>query len=340
MGKEKKKRRYGSAVEVAEKRSSGSNYGYIKIPKDVKMFTPEADTVAILDILPYEVTDTNHMDKIEVGTMWYKKPIKIHKNIGPNDDSYVCPTTFNKACPICEHGNELRKDEEVSDKEIDKTKSKFRNIYAVKVREYDGKKKFDKKAIHLFDFSDYLFQEVFETQLKKKKEFDTFFLPETGKSLEITFDEGSFGGFKFAKVTRVDFVDRKKQYDESILDEVPNLDGDVLTILSYDELEAIFFGDDVNVDKEKKEKKSKKGKKEKEEPAQKEKKNKKEKKEKVSEETTTSGTKKGKKKKDKTPKNECSYDHKFGKDCDKFDDCVDCSVWNECKAAKKAAKKK
>jgi len=330
MGKEKKKRRYGSAKEVAEKRSSGSNYGYIKIPKDVKMFTPEADTVAVLDILPYEVTDQNHMDKIEVGTMWYKKPIKIHKNIGPNDDSYVCPTTFGKACPICEHGNELRKDEEVSEKEIDKTKSKFRNLYAVKVREYDGKKKFDKKAIHLFDFSDYLFQEVFETQLKKKAEFDTFFLPETGKSLEITFDEGSFGGFKFAKVTRVDFVDRKKQYDESILDEVPNLDEDVLVVLSYEELEAKFFDDDVaTTEKPKKEKKSKKEKEvepEEEAAPKKEKKSKKDKKEKKS-------------KKDKTPKNECPYDHKFGKDCDKFDDCADCAVWNECKAEKKSLKK-
>jgi len=108
MSKKKdKKRRYGNAREVAEKRSSGANYGYIKIPKDVKMFTPEPETVAVLDILPYEVTDENHMDKIEPGTLWNKKPFKVHKNVGPSDDSYICPTTYNKACPICDHGEEL-----------------------------------------------------------------------------------------------------------------------------------------------------------------------------------------------------------------------------------------
>lgn len=414
MGKDKKKRSYGSAKDVADRRSSGANYGYIKIPKDVKMFTPEADTVAVIDILPYEVSDKNHMDKIEVGTMWYKKPFKVHKGVGPNNDSYVCPTTFGKACPICEHGEELRRNEG-DEKEIEKTRSKFRNLYAVIVKSYDGKKQFDKNVIHLFDFSDFLFQEVFETQLKKKKQFDTFFLPEEGFSLEITFDEGSYGGGKFAKTTRVDFIERKKQYDESILDKVPNLDKDVLTVLSYDELEAKFFGDDVDTTEDEQPKKDKKDKKNK-----KEKKDKEESEPDTSQETTTSGTKKDKKgkKKDKEEpttaelieqaettedlltivktypvtfdkykkelkqiekvkklkkrmleimdssnagegddlpfnktadkkeegkkeksKDTCPYDHKFGKDCDKFADCEDCDLWNECKAAKKASKK-
>ena len=335
MSKKKdKKRRYGNAREVAEKRSSGANYGYIKIPKDVKMFTPEPETVAVLDILPYEVTDENHMDKIEPGTLWYKKPFKVHKNVGPSDDSYICPTTYNKACPICDHGEELRRDEDADDKAIEKTRAKFRNLYVVKVRDYDGKKKFDKKVFHLFDFSDFLFQEVFETQLKKKEGFDSFFLPDEGMSLEITFDEGSFGGHKFPKVTRVDFVDRKKQYDEDIVDEVPNLDEDVLNLLSYDELEAKFFGDDVSVSKseeteEEKPKKKDKKKKKKEKEAEPE----------EAEEVTKKDKKKKKKDKKKDDELECPYDHKFGKDCDKFDDCADCELWNECKAEKKRLKK-
>jgi hypothetical protein len=297
------------------------------------------------------------MDKLEPGTIWYRKPFKIHKNVGPGNDSHVCPTTFGKACPICEHGDELRKDDEADEKKIEKTKVSYRNIYAVKVLSYDGKKKFDKKQIHLFDFSDFLFQEVFETQLKKKKDFDTFFLPDEGKSLEITFDEGSFGGFKFPKVTRVDFVERKKQYDEDIIDEVPNLD-EVLTVLSYDELEAKFYGDDVgNSESEqepKKDKKKKKKKKDKEDaPVEtEEKENKKDKKKKKKakesepeqeseeEQETKKDKKKKKKKGKKEEKLECPYNHKFGKDCDKFEDCADCELWNECKAEKKALKKK
>lgn len=354
MAKNKdKKRHYGNPKDVAEKRSSGANYGYIKIPKDVKMFTPETDTVAVIDILPYEVKDPNHGDKLEVGTIWYKRPFKVHKNVGPNDDSFVCPTTFGKACPICDHGEELKKDPDADEKKIDKTKAKYRNIYAVKVLSYDGKKKFDKKQIHLFDFSDFLFQEVFETQLKKKKDFETFFLPEEGKSLEITFDEGSYNGHKFAKVTRVDFVDRKKQYDEDIIDSVPNLDTDVLNLLTYEELEAKFFGDDMDSSndddtddtpkKDKKKKKEKKKEKKEEAPVEKDKKKKKDKKEKEPEpeepEEEPKKDKKKKKNKDKEEKLDCPYNHKFGKDCDKFDDCADCELWNECKAEKKALKK-
>jgi hypothetical protein len=351
MAKKDKKRRYGSARENAEKRGSGANYGYIKIPDKVKMFTPEADTTALIDILPYEVTDKHHMDKIEAETLWYKKPFKVHRYIGVNNDSFVCPTTFGKPCPICEHGTELRK-ESADEKLIDKTKAKYRNLYAIIVREYDGKKKFDKDTIHLFDFSDPLFQKVFETQLKRKKEFDNFFLHDEGCSLEITFDEDSFGGNKYAKVTRVDFVERKKQYKEEILDRIPNLD-ECLIQTPYDELEAIFFGesgveDDDENDAPKGKKKNKKAKEDDDDDDVKpeKKKDKKKKKEEPEpdedeeEDLTPPKKKKDKdKKKKKKVKDECPYNHTFGKDCDKFDDCEDCDLWNECKAAKKALKK-
>jgi len=32
---------------------------------------------------------------------------------------------------------------------------------------------------------------------------------------------------------------------------------------------------------------------------------------------------------------ECPFDHTFGKDNDKFDDCDDCEIWNECNEMKK-----
>jgi len=347
MGKNKKKRRYGNAVENAEMRSSGANYGYLKLPEGVRVFNPEIETVAVIDILPYEVTDKNHMDKIEVDTVWYKKPFKIHREVGVENDSVVCPTTFGKPCPICEHQATLREDGDTNEETLKKLNAKYRSLYVVKVRSYDGKKKFDKKEYHLFDFSDHLFQKIFETQLKRKEAFADFFLPDSGKSLEITFDKKSFGeGKPFPIATRIDFVDRKKQYKEDVIDEIPNLD-EVLTLLPYEELEAKFHNDDVDTG---------------ETSDKKEKKDKKKKNEKIdkihpyvvkinkipSEEAITSDTKKDKKekkgkksKKDKKEKvkDECPYGHKFGKDCDKFDDCTSCDVWNECKAKKKELKK-
>lgn len=324
MGKEKKKRRYGDAVANAEMQSSGASYGYLKLPKGTRIFNPEIETVAVIDIIPYEVTDKNHMDKIDVDTIWYKKPFKIHRDIGVENETVVCPTTFGKPCPICEYQAELREDPETKEDTLKALNVKYRDLYVVKVRSYDGKKKFDKKEFHLFDFSTHLFQKIFTNQLKKKEAFKTFFLPDSGKSLEITFDKKSFGeGNPFPIATRVDFVDRKKQYDEDILDEVPNLDK-VLTILSYEDLETKFHKDDVDTSSEK---------------PKKDKKKKDKKKSKLEENTSSGSTKKDKKKK-KVSKDECPYDHRFGKDCDKFDDCADCAIWNECKVEKKALKKK
>lgn len=419
-----KKRHYGSARENAESRASGASYSQFN-RKGIPMFSPEADTTAIIDILPYEVTDKNHMDKIKPGTLWYKKPYRIHKRVGAgNGEDMVCPNSVGKPCPICEQRDELYS-QNADKKVIAKTKSSLRNVYAVKVREYDGKKKFDKDAIHLFDFSDYLFQEPFEKQLKKKDRFDNFFSHDEGCSLELTFDEESFEKSKYPVVTRVEFVERKKQYKESILDEVPNLD-EVLIVPTYEELEEKFFiesgvadtePDDTESKKDKKKKKKSKddtpeqheeekrsekynkfkedkksdkkekknkNKKKKEEPTLSEvvestesvedllsiakenagtfglfkkelKKIEKPKKLKArmleiieesqelpfndtadkSEEGEKSKGKKGKKK----DKEKCPYNHKFGVDTDSYDDCSDCDLWNECKAAKKAAKK-
>ena len=339
MGKKDKKRRFGGARANAEQRSSGSGFGYIKLPKDFKFFSPENECVVTLDIFPYEVTNKHHLDKIEKGDYWYKAPFKVHRKIGPTKDAYVCPTSYGKSCSICDRIEDLRnEDTKDNAKEIDALKLSLRNLYVVKVREYEGtKKKFDKKAFHLFDISDYCFQDVFETQLKKKEEFDDFFDPENGCSLEITFDATTFGSSKpFPKATRVDFIKRKKQYDEDIVDDIPKLD-DLLTVLSYEELEDLYHGAPAD-DDEQEEKKSKKKKDKKKDKEDTESEEKTSKKDKDKKKDKKSGKKKDKKK-EETKKDECPYGYKFGKDVDKKDECEDCEVWNECKAAKKAKKK-
>lgn len=299
MGK-KEKRRYGDAVANAEMRSNGASYGYLKLPEGVRVFNPEIETVAAIDIMPYVITDKKHMDKIEVDTVWFKKPFKIHREVGVENDTVVCPTTFGKPCPICEHQQVLRDSDETDEEKLKKLNVKYRDLYVVKVLEYDGKKKFDSKAFHIFDFSTHLFQKIFENQLKRKKDYANFFIPESGKSLEITFDKKSFGeGKPFPIATRVDFLERDKQYDEDIVDKVPNLD-EILTVLPYEELEAKFFGDDTSDSDEeptKKDKKKKKSKDAEPEPEEEPKKGKKSKKEKEPEPEVEEPNKKDKKKK-------------------------------------------
>lgn len=239
----------GKIKQNAETRKRTSSYGYLNIPKGVDVFNAEPGSKVTFDIMPYTVTDKHHLDAptAEVGELWYKKPFRTHRSVGVNNDTVVCPTTFGKKCPICEYRNKLRKEGGDED-EIKALKPSERNLYAIILR---GKKANDK--VHLFDFSDYLFQERFEEQLQDWDEFESFPDHTCGSSITVRFAENNFGGNKFADPTRFDFVARPTQYDDDILKTIPNLD-EVLNLLSYEELRAKFFEiDDESEDDEEEE---------------------------------------------------------------------------------------
>src|SRR5690606_7808281 len=85
------------------------------------------------------------------------------------------------------------------------------------------------------------FQDKLNEEMQENEEYETFPDLEEGYTLRIRFAEGSFGTNKFAEVSRIDFIERKKPYDESILEKIPSLD-DMLEILPYPTIEAMFFG--------------------------------------------------------------------------------------------------
>ena len=241
MAKKKRASFRGKTKTNASKRRQARGFDYLQVPSGVEIFKPEIDTKVTIDFMPYEVTDKNHPDKDErneiatVGTYWYKRPFKVHQQIGANNEKAICPRQFGKPCPICDYRDELKKNDGDKD-EISTLYPKDRNLYAIMFPE-------DKKLkgqIFLFDISDYLFQEKFESQLQDQEEFDIFPDPTEGMSVKIAFGEGSFGTNKYAEPTRFDFVERRKQYTDDILDEVPKLD-ECFVILSYDELKSKFF---------------------------------------------------------------------------------------------------
>jgi hypothetical protein len=245
-----KSRFKGRIKENAKKRKRGSAYGYLIIPQGVEVFNPEPDTTVKMDIMPYEVTDKKHPDSpiAEVGELWYKRPFKIHRDVGVDNDKEVCLTSFGKKCPICEYRTKLLR-EDGDKKEADALKPSNRNLYAIIIK---GKKGEDK--VHLFDFSDHNFQKVFEEQLADlyPDEFEVFPDHQEGYTVAVVFAEDSFMGYKFAKPTRFDFLERKEQYEDDILDSVPKLD-ECLAVLSYEELRAKFFEIEEDDDEEEEE---------------------------------------------------------------------------------------
>lgn len=228
--------------DAERQKSASSNYGYLILPNGVSVFSPEPGSRVKLDIIPYEVTDANHPDKYEdeqiatVGELWYKRPFRIHRNIGTANDAVVCPRSFGKPCPICEYREKLLK-EGADKEETNALRPSQRNLYVVIPQ---GVKGMEEKP-HIWDMSQYLFQNLLNTELEEDEDNGVFPDLEDGKTLKIRFDSSQIaGGRAFAEASRIDFATRRKPYDESILDIIPKLD-EVLKVLSYKELEAKFL---------------------------------------------------------------------------------------------------
>jgi len=271
-----------------------------------------------------------------------------------------------------------------NDDSVRALKPSMRNLYVVVPK---GSKKFEEKP-HVWDISQFLFQEKLNEEVQENEEFETFPDLEEGYTLRIRFSEESFGSNKFAETSRIDFKDRDKPYKESILDDIPHLD-DLLEVPSYKTVEAMFFGgldeDEIEDDEEEETPKrrtaSRKNFKDDEDEEEDDEDSDDEedddsesddddeeedeeedddddeeepeppkppvrrtsrasKKEERKAPASPSRRGKGKKKEEAKPerkagkgKGKCPHGHKFGGDCDEFDDCTDCEQWDACMEA-------
>jgi hypothetical protein len=247
----------GSVSRNAAKQVRGAQFGHLKLPKGVNVFKEDPGSRVSLDIMPYEVTVNNHPDRDDEyeiainGSLWYKRPYWLHRSIGSDNQSIVCPSSAGQKCPICEYRAQLLKEgADWSDDSVKALKPSMRNLYVVIPK---GNKKYD-EVPHVWDISQFLFQDKLNEEIGENEEYEVFPDLEEGLTLRIRFSEESFGSNKFAETSRIDFKKRDKPYDESILEDIPSLD-DLLEIPSYKAVEAIFFGgiDPEEVDPEEEE---------------------------------------------------------------------------------------
>lgn len=241
---QKKKSNFASKVanDAHRQQKQGTSYGHLILPKGVGVFSPEPGSRVKLDFMLYEVSEAKHPDRNDeaeiavVGSLWYKRPYSLHRNIGADNNTYVCPRSIGKKCPICE-ALALRKKKGAEKEETDPLKPSQRNLYVVIPK---GVKKFEEKP-HIFDISQYNFQNLLNEELEEDNSNGIFPELEGGKTLKVRFDSKTIGGSQaFAQASRIDFEDRDEDYDEAILEDVPNLD-EVLKVLSYKELESKFL---------------------------------------------------------------------------------------------------
>jgi hypothetical protein len=257
----KKTSRFGANVtaDVERRKREGSSYGYLKLPQGVNIYNVTKDGKYKLDIIPYMVTDEHHMDAnpkypdtANVGNPWYKKPFYAHRSVGAEKQSIICPKTVGKKCPICEA--RAKQQQQGVEKDDLIPKPSLRNLYVVIPI---GHKEYDEK-MHIWDISNALFQKQLDEELQENPENGSFPDPTSGKTLEVRFKEETFAKNKYYETSRIDFEDRDG-YEDEIMEQAPNLD-EVLTILSYKEIENIFLelGDDAEEVEEDKPKSKKK----------------------------------------------------------------------------------
>ena len=365
--KKKKMSIAGKVRQNSKEKARGSaSYGYLNLPQGVNVFKVEPGGRVTMDIMPYEISDPRHPDSsdqvpLEVGDLWYKRPFKLHRNVGVDKESIVCPTSFGKRCPICNYRAE-RMRAGADKEETGPMRASDRNLYAIIPH---GVKGFDKKP-YIWDISAFCFQNMLSEEIEESEENAEFANLEDGLTLKVRFSEESIGTGKgstsFAKVSRIDFVERDEQYDEKILKDIPDLDK-VLSCPDYKVLERKFL--ELDPDEEEEEETSAQAEPEEEEEAPTPRKRKKVKPEpeeedepeeeeeeeaptpprrkkakpepepeEEEEEEEEAPTPKRKGKPAKKESGDCPFGHKFGKDCEKHEDCDECDKWDECIEAK------
>jgi hypothetical protein len=218
-------------------KSNSGKFSYLNLPDGVSQLNFDNKVKKVqMDILPYVITSKNHPDKEDgavQGSLWYKRPFKVHRNIGADNKSVVCLSSFGKKCPICEYQKELFK----TDKEAAiKLYSKPRYLYAV--IPLDSEK--HEQKIYIWDMAESLFQEVLIEKLEEDIDNEIFPDLEEGKTLEVSFKWKQLGENHFPETRNIEFLDREEPYKESMLKKVPDLDK-ILKELSYDEISNLFF---------------------------------------------------------------------------------------------------
>ncbi len=315
MGKRNKRRRKRVSKDDVRKnaKKGGGGGSWFILPDGVEEWAPEKKGKYRIDVVPYEVTDSDHPDEVEEGSIWYKRMFVVHHNIGPENKSIVCPRSVKKKCPVHEERDRISSDNDDGDSDDIIKKLKGQTYCAMNILDPE-----DSDRIKVFCMSTGKFWSCdagLKTELLEADDENlSFYDTEGGKTLKVRFSDDSFAGHAFIKATKVEFEDRDDMNEDKTLAKTVNLD-EFLNVLPYEKLKTMFLqeeGDDDSEDKPKKNKKEKKkdkGKKlEKADPPKKEKKG------------------KGKKKK-------CPGGGKFGRDFEKFDECDECPHWDACEEA-------
>ena len=229
------------AEKVANRQNGSKGFSYLMLPDNVEVFKPKKEGNVRFNIIPY-VAGKNNRDA-DPGELDYEFTFWTH-TIGEGDDrrTIVCPKkTYGKPCPICEEVERLSKNYVENQEEIKAIKAKQRQLFnIVDARDEENK-------IQVYDTSYFKgFGEMLDKRLRNfddedDEDYRDFADIPGGRTLKVMFAEDTFGGRKFFAPSSIDFVARKEELDDSIIDKAVCLDS-CLKVLDYEQILKLIAG--------------------------------------------------------------------------------------------------
>ena len=242
------RRERAGSTERDAKHSAGLGWSTLAIPDGLTVFKPKVGMVRF-DIVPYQVGEGNPY--AEKGKWYYERTFYRHNSVGPNNEAYVCPSaTVGAPCPICEYAATVASDRDELDKDLAKMLNrKQRQIFLISMKEDDD----DDREILLYETSYFTFGKKLDDERKGadededyKRQFDD---QEGGATLKVTYEQVKAKFGLYTDAVTIGFKPRPNGLPDSLLDHGYCLD-DIVKVLSYDELKAIFEGRVGGGDKE------------------------------------------------------------------------------------------
>lgn len=303
-----------------------------KVDGEVNFFKPIEGKNRI-NIIPYVIKTNNHplvkRGEFEIGDTDYVMDCWVHRSVGLSEASVIClKETYGKPCPICEQSAMFAK--EGKDKEAKDLKPKRRVFYNVQ----DLK---DPEKIKVFETSHNLFEKELIDEARDDEEggFIDFADVEDGKEVKFRASETSFGKIKYMEFKSFGFEDRDEPIPDELVESAISFD-EIMNVPTYEEVEKILYGqedDDSDEDETLKKSSKKIADDEDEEPAKKSKHCADSDEDDSEEEEEYAPKAKAKEKECAGDCGKCPFGHKFGEECDVYEDCDDCDIWNKCSKA-------
>jgi hypothetical protein len=249
------KRDLGDAYEISyNSRGSGGKGAcdWSRHSGGVKFYKPK-EGVNKINIIPYEIRDELHplvkAGKRKVGDLSYVMDVWVHQRVGPGEAAVVCPSkNYGKACPLCEAQDACyKKGDEEGAKAFKASRRVYYNIEDV-VDPDEG--------VQVFDVSHFMFEKELIGAAKRKGEEGAivrFADPDVkiGKVIKCYGEKEKSGGFEVMKFKDFEFVDRKVDSVDGLIDDAISFDS-LLTLHNYDEIVEIMTGVDSEEAKPKK----------------------------------------------------------------------------------------